>query len=153
MDLPTALTTHRPAPDRPHLALEVEALPDAIMPLRGEITRLAEVAGLGRDRTADATLAVTEACANAVIHAYVGREPGTIGVTGEITERGLEVRVADKGRGMTSRADSPGLGLGLPLMASLTTEVEFASGPDGGTEIWMLFATTGPGALSWAQTG
>ncbi|MBA2347372.1 MAG: ATP-binding protein [Solirubrobacterales bacterium] len=123
-------------------------------PVRAEAVRLAGMAGLDDDGQADVSLAVTEACANAVVHAYVGREPGKITVTAEITGRGLEVHVVDFGRGMAPRSDSPGLGLGLPLMVSLTSDVEFRTAPGGGTEIWMLFATDGePAHMAWGRTG
>jgi len=63
------------------------------------------------------------------------------------------VVIADEGRGMAPRDDSPGLGLGLPLMATLTTTIEFHAPAAGGTEIWMTFATEGPQARAvWART-
>ena len=53
--------------------------------------------------------------------------------------RELVVIVCDAGLGLAPRADSPGLGLGMPLMAPVTTR--FAVVSDGrGTEIHMAFA-------------
>lgn len=72
-----------------------------------------------------------------------------------MTRSGLQVVIADEGRGMASRPDSPGLGLGLPLMASLTTALEVRPSPAGGTEIWMTFANAGSDIIAerWAQAG
>ena len=54
------------------------------------------------------------------------------------------VRVLDDGRGMTPRTDSPGLGLGLTLMASMATRCDIREGPSGrGTEVRMVFAAAG----------
>jgi hypothetical protein len=52
------------------------------------------------------------------------------------------VIVCDTGLGLAPRPDSPGLGLGMPLMASVTSSFRVVS--DGvGTEIHMAFALPG----------
>ena len=48
--------------------------------------------------------------------------------------------VVDEGRGILPRADSPGLGLGLPLIAQMTESLEVHDRRGGGTEIRMAFA-------------
>ncbi len=144
-DTPTDIST---------VVLAVPARSDEVAGIRRAIGALGRRAGLDEDRMADVALAVGEACANAVVHAYTDREPGTLRVTAELDAHGLHVVVADDGRGMTPRPDSPGLGLGLPLIASLTTAMEFHAAPGGGTEIRMVFATRGPAASAgWARTG
>ena len=50
----------------------------------------------------------------------------------------------DHGRGMMPRADSPGLGVGLPLMASLSESLELSNRADGGTEVRMAFLLHDP---------
>jgi PAS domain S-box-containing protein len=55
----------------------------------------------------------------------------------------LVVTVVDDGRGMQPRADSPGLGLGLPTIASLTTSMDMHAPPGGGTALTMTFAAPG----------
>jgi anti-sigma regulatory factor (Ser/Thr protein kinase) len=53
------------------------------------------------DRLSEAIgLAVTEAATNAVVHAYVDREQGTVTVATQVAADGLELRVVDDGRGM-----------------------------------------------------
>ena len=88
-------------------------------------------------------LAVTEACSNVVVHAY--REhtsPGEMTVSIEQSNDGLRVYVADDGVGIVPRLDSPGLGLGIPLISQLTDGFELRSRPEGGTELCMRFALT-----------
>ena len=89
-------------------------------------------------------LAVTEAVTNAVVHAYVDdAEPGEIEV---VVQRlpdgeGIEILVCDEGRGMMPRTDSPGIGLGLPLVATLAQRFEVQARAGGGTRVLMAFAT------------
>src|SRR6185436_885106 len=87
--------------------------------------------------------AVTEAVTNAVIHAFIGREPGTVCVRAITGADELTVIVTDNGRGMQPRADSPGLGLGLPTIGRLAALVDLREPPGGGTELSMTFATPG----------
>jgi PAS domain S-box-containing protein len=74
------------------------------------------------DATAKALLlAVGEACANAIEHAYVGREPGGVAVEIELGPGGmLDVAVRDAGR-FRSPSDVPDRGRGTSIMRELTT--------------------------------
>jgi serine/threonine-protein kinase RsbW len=87
-------------------------------------------------------LAVSEAVTNAVIHAFVDLPaPGTIEVTARRAENaGLEVTVSDNGKGVAARQDSPGIGLGLPLIASVTSSFQIEHRVLGGTSLHMVFA-------------
>ena len=134
------------------LALTVPAQSGEVAGIRRAVGVLGREAGLDGDRLADVALAVGEACANAVVHAYDDKA-GVLSVTADITPDGLQVVVADEGRGMAPRHDSPGLGLGLPLIASLTTSLECRAAPGGGTEIWMVFAMGPEAVAAWARTG
>jgi anti-sigma regulatory factor (Ser/Thr protein kinase) len=91
-------------------------------------------------------LAVSEAVTNAVIHAYVGEaRPGDVQVVAERHEgNGLEIQVCDDGRGMMPRSDSPGLGVGLPLVAKLAQRFRVESRPTGGTAVSMVFPVRDP---------
>jgi anti-sigma regulatory factor (Ser/Thr protein kinase) len=82
---------------------------------------------------------VTEACTNVVVHAYPGRVDGPLGVRATVDEATLTVVVSDQGRGILPRPDSPGLGLGLPLIATLAESLELGTGPDHETEVRMTF--------------
>jgi anti-sigma regulatory factor (Ser/Thr protein kinase) len=87
-------------------------------------------------------LAVTEAVTNAVLHAYVdAAEPGEVEVIVQrVGDDCVEIVVCDEGRGMRPRTDSPGLGLGLPLVATLAEHFEVQARDGGGTRVRMAFA-------------
>ena len=124
----------------------VPALAENVAPLRHEVVDLAERLGAGDDLLTDVALAVGEACANVVVHAYPPGEVGPLIVQASI-EGGTEIAiiVMDQGQGMTPRPDSPGLGLGLPLIANLSDRLEIQDGPDGvGTQVEMVFALQRP---------
>jgi anti-sigma regulatory factor (Ser/Thr protein kinase) len=87
---------------------------------------------------ADVKLAVTEACTNVVVHAYPDGE-GTMAVSAGLAGDALTVVVADEGRGILPRPDSPGLGLGLPLIATLASSLELGTNDRDETEVRMTF--------------
>jgi serine/threonine-protein kinase RsbW len=108
---------------------------------RTAVSAFAQAAGATADALAAVSLAVSEAVTNAVLHAYLDREtPGTVEVRAECENERVVVVVADHGRGMLPRTDSPGLGLGLPLIAQMTQSLEVHDRDGGGTEIRMSFA-------------
>jgi anti-sigma regulatory factor (Ser/Thr protein kinase) len=85
-------------------------------------------------------LCVTEAVTNAVVHAYRGA-PSAGGVVVELVSHdgdGLEICVSDHGRGLAPRADSPGAGLGMPLIAAMADRIEIDTGAQG-TRVSMRF--------------
>lgn len=119
------------------LDLRVPARPESIPRVRGAV--VAFVAKHGHDDPPAIALAVTEAASNAVVHAYPNGPPGEIRVVVCAEPERLVIVVRDWGHGMLPRPDSPGLGLGLPLIASLASDfrVEVAAGQ--GTLIRMHF--------------
>lgn len=84
-------------------------------------------------------LAFSEALTNAVLHAYVGVEPQDVEVSVGLSPDTVVITVADHGRGMQPRPDSPGLGLGLPLISSLTRRFEVEQREDGGARLTLWF--------------
>lgn len=99
------------------------------------------VAGIALDNAA-VDLAVSEAVTNVIIHAYRDRdpatEPGRVQVALNVENHGIRIVVSDQGVGMSPRPDSPGLGLGLPLIANLCDELEIQQRADG-TSLHMRF--------------
>lgn len=99
----------------------------------------------------DLQLALSEAVANAATHAFTDRpEPGTVTVTVIVDEhdRQVCVRVNDDGHGIRPRHDSPGLGLGMPLITQLAEDVQIRVPPSGvGTEVAMVFRLDTPDVL------
>jgi anti-sigma regulatory factor (Ser/Thr protein kinase) len=117
------------------------AIPLGIAAIRGEMVAVARDCGLDERQIHDVALAVSEAATNAVVHGYRGAE-GTIQVSACMSETELTIVVSDAGAGLVPRTDSPGLGLGLPIIASLASRVELVSEGEG-THIHMMFSLPG----------
>jgi PAS domain S-box-containing protein len=89
-------------------------------------------------------LAVSEGATNAVMHAFLDREPGTITLVCEAGPGELRVQIADDGVGMQPRTDSPGLGLGLSTMGKLATRMDVRTSRSGvGTTVRLVFRAPG----------
>jgi anti-sigma regulatory factor (Ser/Thr protein kinase) len=93
-------------------------------------------------------LALSEACSNAIRHAYKGGD-GTIGVTIEFRDEAIHAVVRDHGRGMPDKLPEarPLGGLGLKLIDAVASQVEIKSARDLGTEVTMdlpVGAASGP---------
>jgi serine/threonine-protein kinase RsbW/stage II sporulation protein AB (anti-sigma F factor) len=115
-----------------------EATPQNVAVLRNQMATLARDCGLDDLAIHDVKLAVSEAATNALLHAYRDTEPGTIRVEAVIENGDLVIAIKDDGVGMAPRTDSPGLGLGLPVIASVAKRVEVI--PDEpGTRLRMAF--------------
>lgn len=98
------------------------------------MTAIARECGLDAQHVSDVALAVSEAATNAVVHS----QAQLITVTAERSEGRLTIVIADDGVGMTPRPDSPGMGLGLPIIATVTERFEIVSS-EGRTEVHMTF--------------
>ena len=123
-----------------HLHESMDAVPAAVPALRGAIAELLGYAGIGEPLLTSAKLAVSEAVTNAVVHAYVDApRPGAVSVSATFEGDSLLVEVADEGSGMLPRLDSPGLGIGLPLMANTVDTLDIGDSPRGGTLVRMSF--------------
>src|SRR4051812_6773318 len=122
------------------LALFVPATPQSLRELRDAVVDYARrVPDLDLDLEA-LRLAVGEACTNVVVHAYRDQDaPGAVHVRAVAGETGLVVEVWDDGCGPSPRGDSPGLGLGLPLMARLSREMEISGREPRGTKVRLVF--------------
>jgi serine/threonine-protein kinase RsbW/stage II sporulation protein AB (anti-sigma F factor) len=111
---------------------------------RAEVAALAARAGAPAPVLDGVRLAVSEAVSNAIMHGYRGRPGGRVTVVAEAGERHLTVLVGDDGCGLAPRSDSPGVGLGLPLMAEVADSVSMTPGRDGrGTLVRMTFGLPG----------
>ncbi|MEA2346765.1 MAG: hypothetical protein QOG62_552 [Thermoleophilaceae bacterium] len=118
------------------LEMRLEATPEAVPKARRAMGALAEARGLDRSKV---ELAVAEAVANAVVHAFPDGLPGEVVVRASGPGRQFKVEVIDDGAGVRPGATSPGLGLGLPLIETLTREFSVRSRPNGGTIVTMRF--------------
>lgn len=125
------------------LAVDLPAVPESAPLARGAV--LEALAGVAVDRDAVGVV-VSEAVANAIMHAYRDREePGRVRVSVGVGDESLELAVDDDGLGMSPRMDSPGAGLGVPLMAGFADEVTVECSE--GTHLrarFALFGAAGP---------
>lgn len=122
------------------LSLRFTAAAQNIAPARHAVADRAREAGLPDSLVDAIAIAVSEAMTNAVVHGFKDREDGTIEVTAGLRETGFVITVSDDGGGMLPRPDSPGLGLGLPIIAQLASSFDVRNDPErGGTEVIMTF--------------
>jgi anti-sigma regulatory factor (Ser/Thr protein kinase) len=121
------------------LRLELWAEPDSVAAARHALSALAE--RLGCDAGA-VRIAVSELVGNSVIHAYHDRDPGPVLILGRVMRGRLVITVADRGRGMIVRTDSPGLGVGLPVVSKLANDLRIDS-DDAGTAVSVSFGFDG----------
>jgi serine/threonine-protein kinase RsbW len=108
--------------------------------LRRRVAAFAALAGMRDGALAEMQVAVSEALTNVVVHAY--RDAGEVGdvrVDAEVDADDLVISVRDYGLGMGPRPDSPGLGLGLAIIARLSKSSMTRRCEDGGTEVRMTF--------------
>ncbi len=112
------------------------ATPENVPLTRHRVLHVVE--GLGVDR-GDVALAVTEAVANAVRHAYPS-DSGEVRVTVSVVDDRVVVSVADDGIGVCgfTASRSPGDGLGLELIRALADQVRIEPGSNG-TLVEMAF--------------
>ena len=118
--------------------LTLPARAENVAVVRHALGGLGEALELDPQILSDVKLAVTEACTNVVVHAYPDGE-GAMEIAAAIRDGRLSIAVRDDGRGMLPRADSPGLGLGLPLIATLAETLELGRDDDERTEVRMTF--------------
>ena len=90
----------------------------------------------------DVVLAVHEACANAVEHAYAGHEPGEVGVEVVAGRSGLVAAVTDQGSWRNGPRD-PSRGQGRRIMEAVAQDVSVETSADG-TVVTMAFGTDVP---------
>ena len=127
----------------PDLELTLPARAENVAVVRHAVGGLGEVLEVDDQTLSDIKLAVTEACTNVVVHAYAESE-GPMGLRASIDDRRLLLVVTDRGRGIVPRPDSPGLGLGLPLIATLAESLELGTGELEETEVRMTFDLGAP---------
>jgi serine/threonine-protein kinase RsbW len=121
--------------------LRLPAVPENVALVRQALAGLAEHLGVTPARVADMKIAITEACTNAVIHAY-GEEGGPLDVAMSVEHGRLVLTVRDRGHGLhplPSLGEGPPFGFGLALIASLSDEFGIAGGQHG-TEVRVAFA-------------
>jgi len=120
------------------MQLALPARAENVAIVRHALGALGDVCTIDPQTLSDVRLAVTEACTNVVVHAYPDGQEGPMEVTATLMRDELRVVVRDAGGGFDPHAESPGSGLGLPLIASLAESVEI-EGDGRGTEVRITF--------------
>jgi serine/threonine-protein kinase RsbW len=127
------------AGELPHVAGTLPATAESVTELRGILTRFAGRLGVGDCDCDRIALAVTEAAANVVMHAYLPRQQGTIHYVADLEENDLQVIVGDEGEGIRTASRSSGLGVGLNLIAAMTSDFTITERSPRGLDVWMRF--------------
>ena len=125
--------------------LSFPAKPDYLLLARLALSGLAREVSMSDEVLADLKLAVTEACGNAVRHAYTGGEDGDVTVSYVVSSAALEMIVEDQGAGLQGRAvpDEPvsapvESGMGISIMKAIVDDLDIHAGADGrGTVVRM----------------
>jgi anti-sigma regulatory factor (Ser/Thr protein kinase) len=128
---------------RAPLSMTVPGAPESVGRIRTAAGQFARSCGLSEEKVEAVRLAVSEAAGNAVIHGYGhgDDDPGPISVLAVFDDdHVLRVVITDHGHGMLPSRDSDGLGLGLPLMTTLSDHVDITAPDDRpGTEVHLYF--------------
>ena len=74
-----------------------------------------------------------------MLHAYPPSHPGLIGYVADIEDGDLQLVVSDEGGGIRADHRSDGMGVGLALVAELTSDFGIAPRDPSGLEVWMRF--------------
>ncbi|MDP9430596.1 MAG: SpoIIE family protein phosphatase, partial [Actinomycetota bacterium] len=114
------------------LAAELPADPRRLSGVRRAVAAWTAAAGLPHDTAEDLQLALGEALANAVEHAYAAAadEAGCSYRVARDAEGGVRVEVRDTGVWRPPPADRGYRGRGLELISALATDVEVAHAPE-----------------------
>lgn len=136
---------------QPDVELVLPAVPENVSVVRHVFAGVGDVLGMDSSSLGRLRLALSEACTNVVVHAYEAGNQGTLEVDAFVDDRLLNVVVRDHGAGVRPRPDSPGLGMGLPLIAAVTDEVEIVGNERLGNEVRMTFLLPAPDAVAPAE--
>ena len=125
------------AGERDTVELRIPAAPENLALARLALAGVGTVAGAGEDVIFDLKVAVTEACTNAIQHAYP-EGTGCVVVRFRVGSEALEVEVEDDGAGFDptdpgadANENDSGQGMGLMIIRELADEARFESDASG----------------------
>lgn len=110
--------------------VEVPAVASSVGEVRDAVSEWAEELGASPDEVGALRLCVSEAVTNSILHGYVDRPPGLVRVSAVAEGAEMVVSVEDEGCGMRPHPESPGLGMGLPLMGQMAGSLNIVSVPE-----------------------
>lgn len=111
--------------------MKIPAKPDYVAIIRLTLSGVANRMGFSYDEIEDMKIAVSEACTNAVQHAYKSDENGEVKVGFGLFDDRLEIMVVDKGESFNFEEHKEHIG---PYETS--KEVEFL--PEGGLGLYLI---------------
>jgi PAS domain S-box-containing protein len=117
----------------PPLMIEMAAAADELSDLRHQFGEWMRAAAIPEGTIADIVLAVNEAAANSIEHAYRGHEPGKVRIEAENDGARIYVRIIDKGSWKPASTDSGVRGRGLVLIRAVSDRLEMDCTPSGTT--------------------
>jgi PAS domain S-box-containing protein len=133
------------------LLIDTKATADRLRDVRHQLTAWLRAASISEDFSWDVVLAVNEACANSIEHAYRGQDRGNMRVEAETSSSQVRVRIVDYGSWKAPSAD-PGLrGRGLVLIKAVSERVELHRS-ESGTTVEITFGLPAAGRLREVQT-
>ena len=136
----------------PVVRLSFPAKADYLLLARLALAGIARSLPVGQEELADLKLAVTEACGNAVRHAY-GADGGSVGVAFVVGSDSLEMIVEDQGSGIEDDDGDEEVpeplegGMGMSIIRAVMDDVDIREGANGrGTIVRMTkyLAVSGP---------
>lgn len=148
--------------ERHDIRVEIAADPKMLHVVRGLVRGYIEQVGVAADRADDVVLAVDEACANSIRHAYQGQPDARLELTLGAGPDVVEIQVRDEGVPASRQAlerkplappDPANLrpgGLGVPLIYQVFDEVEFRVGDTRGNRVTMRLRRRQP-AAAWQE--
>ncbi len=141
---------YRPVPDFPEypIRLSIASTPAHLPVVRAAMESVCKLMGFDEPTRGDIVLAVDEALANVIKHAYQGENDKPIEITLRSVggdKAALKIEIRDWGRQVEHAAIKsrdlddvrPG-GLGVHIMSRCMNEVKYVHAPDGGTLLTMV---------------
>jgi len=128
-DIAIVIYRHPYAP----LTIDMAAAAEQLSDVRHQFGAWLRAAAIPAGTIADIILALNEAAANSIEHAYRGHKPGKVRVEGENDGARVHMRIIDKGSWKTAPADPGVRGRGLVLIRAVSDWLEMHCTPSGTT--------------------
>jgi serine/threonine-protein kinase RsbW len=130
-------------------SLRVEAILENVPVAVDYVAHIGQVVGVDETTLYQIQVAVDEACANVVQHAYAGMEPGEMEILCHVDNNSFIISIRDWGNtfdpdevsdpDISSPLEERSLGgLGLFFMRQYMDEISFSSDPEAGNELTMV---------------